>query len=205
MKKFLLALLFVISLSFASYASEDIDGVWGMKFGIAPEEARRVLSEKDAKIVCDYVYQPDYHEAIYQVNFFGRRGHMLLRFSSKGLYLVRFAFVRTETLRSEEKKSVKAEASSENRVIDARTAFDAPEGAGAPKKQPFEFSKNYVQLKSMLTNKYGPAREEFKEGGDVRGCRWSTGSTNRRSVTLYESRSFTKNDTSLTYEDSSRR
>lgn len=200
MKKILLALIFVVSLSFAAYA-EEIDSVWGLKFGMTPQVVNQLLSKKDARIVCEYDYQPDYCEAIYQVNFFGRQGHLLLRFSKKGLFLARFAFVRVNRLRTEAKAPAKAEPAPKNNVVDARSAMGAPD-IPEPEKNKFEFSRNFIQLRSMLTKKYGVPGEEFKENDNTRGFRWTTG---RRTITLYEGRSITKNDTVMTYEDSSRR
>ena len=100
MKKILLALLLAAVMGAGAGAAEiddTIDGVWGVKFGTSVAEANRIMTEQNAAaLLCEYSYVPNYHEAFYKVNFFGREGHLLLRFSKRGLFLARFAFIRAE-------------------------------------------------------------------------------------------------------------
>lgn len=95
MKKILLALLLAAVMGAGAGAAEiddTIDGVWGVKFGTSVAEANRIMTEQNAAaLLCEYSYVPNYHEAFYKVNFFGREGHLLLRFSKRGLFLARFA------------------------------------------------------------------------------------------------------------------
>lgn len=204
MKRLFAAFLFAVAFSCSACAAraESIDGVWGIDFGVSPEKAHALLVEKNAKVVCEYGYAPDYSESVYQVDFFGRKGSLLLRFSGKGLYLARFAFIRDERLKSETQPEPKPDEKGD-KIVDARSAFDAPKPSDRAKAGgTFEYSRNFRQLKNMLDGKYGLSDYEFKDGETMRGCRWTDG---RKSVTLYESRSITKNDTALTYEDASRR
>ncbi len=184
MKKAIFALALVLTVFSALCAAEPIDGVWGVKFGTTSKDAYQILSGRGARLLCEYGYLPNYREAFYGVNFFGREGYLLLRFSGKGLFLARFAFTRTGELEAAEKAA--AERSKGN-------------------KKYFPFTANYVHLNSMLTQKYGTASEELKESGVVCGARWTSGSFNRVSVTLYENRSLSRSDTVLTYEDTGRR
>ncbi len=184
MKKILFALAIALALRGPLAAAEPIDGVWGMKFGASPEDARGALTRAGAELLCEYGYVPYYREAFYKVDFFGRKGHLLLRFSKKGLFLARFAFAR------------------------GAAADEPPSGAAAARvaedTSRVVFSKNYAELNAMLAEKYG-ASEKLSENGVVRGARWSDGGFKHHSVTLYESPSLSGSDTVLTYEDTGRR
>lgn len=186
---------------FAAEVSDTVSGVWGIDFGASVEEADRIMvGENKATRVVQYSYQPNYSEALYQVDFFGRQGHMLLRFSRKGMFLARFSFLRRDTLPSERAQQ---DAASQSRVIDARQNLGSAPAASMPAAA--ELSRNYSELRSMLVKKYGTPSSEFKSDGKPVGCVWSGGSFGRRSVTLYENRSMTRNDTVLSYEDDSKK
>ena len=190
MKKILLALFFAAVRAAGAGAAEiddTIDGVWGMKFGTPVAEAARIMTEQNnAALLCEYSYVPNYHEAFYKVNFFGREGHLLLRFSKRGLFLARFAFIRAEQLPAAAPQS----SSAENKKKE---------------KKYLAFSRNFMELNAMLTRKYGAAKTEYTVDGAVSGYQWSTGTFGRQSVVLFENRSLSRNDTVLSYEDASRK
>jgi hypothetical protein len=214
MKRILTALACILMLAFSAAAAEpstdsEIDGVWGIKFGTACEEANRIMTQENgASLICQYSYLPGYSEAFYKVNFFGREGSLLLRFSKKGLFQARFAFVRTDALESETQKPEEpAPAESDDQVFDARDI------SGTKKTQPVkvqttpetEFSRNFKQLNAMLIKKYGTPKETLKVSGSTAGYRWNGGAFYRNVITLFENRSLSRNDTVLTYEDTARR
>lgn len=206
MKKLIFAVGCALLLATAAFADESIDGVWGLKFGASVQEANSIMTGPNrAQLISQYTYQPNYSEAIYRVNFFGREGHMLLRFSKKGLFLARFAFIRKDALKSERPQPQQPQPHSN--IVDARR--QPGPGAQAPAPNPADRSRNYVQLNSMLMRKYGVPKEEYKEsfgdGEAVIGCRWVDPNYSRCSITLYETRSLSRSDTALTYEDAGRR
>lgn len=213
MKKLVLALLCLAALAGVTLAAEGaaktsdaIDGVWGMKFGISCEEADKIMTDDNgAVLLCQYSYLPGYSEAFYKANFFGREGHVLLRFSPKGLFLARFAFVRTESLKSEMNVEEEAPRSSEKTVIDARAIASSSLGGEKKKPASMELSAHFNELKSMLFSKYGSPSEILKIDGLTAGYSWKSGAFYRNGITLYENRSLSRNDTVLTYEDRSRR
>lgn len=180
---FAAALALFLALSAAGWADEVIDGVWGLQFGASPEAAYKVLEGHGARMLCEYGYQPEYREAFYSVDFFGRTGHLMLRFSPKGLFLARFAFTR--------KGSAPTEVTSKANETGARKYANV--------------TSNFSQLREMLSKKYGAPEAELDEKGVVRGVQWRDGAFNRSSITLFESRSLTQEDTVLSYEDSRRR
>ena len=183
-KIFFCALLLTLALSCCAGAA-TLEGVWGLKFGSAVSETHAILSERGAKLLCEYGYQPNYREAFYSVSFFGREGTLLLRFSKKGLFLARFAFFRKGDLERAQKVTASLTKNSEKKYV--------------------AFTSHYNELKAMLTRKYGPASEELEENGVVSGERWGENVFGRAAITLYESRSLSVNDTVLSYEDTSRR
>ncbi|MGI6075233.1 MAG: hypothetical protein ACOYD9_02535 [Pyramidobacter sp.] len=213
MRKITLALFCFLALACAACAAEGasktsdaVDGVWGMDFGISCEEADRIMTDENGAILmCQYSYLPGYSESFYKVNFFGREGNLLLRFSKKGLFLARFAFIRTETLKSEVVADEDSRESAEDVVIDARTIGGAHRFTAAKKPEKMEFSANFNQLKAMLFSKYGTPSETLKNNGEVAGYRWKSGAFFRNGIVLYENRSLSRNDTVLTYEDTARR
>lgn len=190
MRKVLLALLFALIIVTGAGAVEidnTINGVWGMRFGISFAEATHIMIDQNgAALLCEYSYFPDYHEAFYKVNFFGRNGHLLLRFSKRGLFLARFAFIRTE-----------------------KSLAIAPQGAhpaeNKREKKCIAFSRNFMELKAMLTRKYGAAEAECTTENGVSGYKWITGTFGRQSIVLFENHSLSRNDTVLSYEDASRK
>ncbi len=184
MKKLLCALLLTLIVACGARA-EKLEGVWGMKFGSAVGAVHQLLTGRGAKLLCEYGYQPNYREALYSVNFFGREGTLLLRFSKKGLFLARFAFFRKGDLERAQKVAASRAQNSEKKYA--------------------AFTSHYNELNSMLTRKYGPASAELEENGVISGARWEAGVFDRRAITLYESRSLSVNDTVLSYEDLSRR
>ena len=186
MKKILLAAAAAFALSAASYAAETIDGVWGVNFGASVADANAVMTgQNGARLLCEYSYLPGYHEAFYAVDFFGRQGHLLLRFSKKGLFLARFAFARKGDLERAKKAAASRNQNSEKKYA--------------------AFTGHYNELSAMLTSKYGAPTEQLEESGVVSGVRWSEGVFSRQSITLYENRSLTQSDTVLSYEDSGRK
>ena len=189
MRKILLAFLFAAVAAACAGAAEiddAIDGVWGMKFGAPVAEANRVMTERNgAALLCEYSYVPNYHESFYKVNFFGRKGHLLLRFSRRGLFLARFAFVRAEELKGAEVR--------------------ADSGDRKKEKKYLAFSRNFTELNAMLTRKYGAPKAEYAAGGTVSGFQWVTGALGRQSISLFENRSLSRSDTVLSYEDASRK
>lgn len=178
-----LVLVLVLITAAAAFSKEPIDGVWGLQFGASPEAAHKVMEGHGAKLLCEYGYQPEYREAFYDVDFFGRTGHLLLRFSPKGLFLARFAFVRKGAA--------------------PKDTTAAANETGARKYA--AITSNYSQLHEMLNKKYGAPDAELDEKGVVRGMQWRDGAFNRASITLFESRSRSREDTVLSYEDSRRR
>ena len=184
MKKIMCALLLVLVLAGCASA-EKLEGVWGLKFGSTVEAANQLLSGRGAKLLCEYGYQPNYREALYSVNFFGREGTLLLRFSKKGLYLARFAFFRKGDLERAQKYAASRSESSGRKYA--------------------AFTSHYNELSVMLTRKYGPAPEDLEENGVLSGARWGDSVFDRAAITLWESRSLSLNDTVLSYEDLSRR
>jgi hypothetical protein len=216
MKKIVIALACVLALAFSAAAADSeqnaesrIEGVWGMNFGISCEEANQVMTQTNgASLICQYSYLPGYSEAFYKVNFFGREGNLLLRFSKKGMFLARFAFVRTDTLKSETAAAESApESAQDDQVFDARDIGGTEKVQAEKKQKPavVELSANFRQLNAMLTKKYGTPGETLKDSGGTAGYRWSGGAFYRNSITLFENRSLSRNDTVLTYEDTARR
>lgn len=201
MKKVFCALALLAALAAgASAAEEKIDGVWGMKFGTARDVAGKIMTEKNkAQTLCEYTYQPGYSEAFYRVNFFGREGHLLLRFSKKGLFLARFAFVRRDLGRNPPPPPPQPEGP---KVMDARAPGAQPKKV---EEKAAQFSSNFLQLRSMLTKKYGSPAQEFKVGDTVCGYEWNTGTFHAQSVMLYEDRFIPGSPAVLTYEDTNRR
>ena len=187
MKKMtVLAALLCALLCGGAFAAETIDGVWGMRFGAAREAADEIMIKQNgAQRLCEYGYAPGYHEAFYKVDFFGRQGHLLLRFSKKGLFLARFAFSRKGSLDSAKK------------TADARNKDS--------EKKYAPFTSHFNELNAMLTRKYGTPSEELVENGVIHGYEWSKGVFSRQSIMLFEDRSLSDNDTVLSYEDSGRR
>lgn len=194
MKKILLALLLAAVMGAGAGAAEiddTIDGVWGVKFGTSVAEANRIMTEQNAAVLlCEYSYVPNYHEAFYKVNFFGREGHLLLRFSKRGLFLARFAFIRAEQLPA---------------AAPQRADVAENEHKNKKEKKYLAFSRNFTELNAMLTRKYGAPKAEYAADGAVSGYQWITGTFGRRSVALFENRSLSRNDTVLSYEDASRK
>jgi len=190
MKKILLALVFAAAVAVGAGAAEiddTIDGVWGMKFGTPVAEADRIMTEQNnAVLLCEYSYVPNYHEAFYKVSFFGREGHLLLRFSKRGLFLARFAFIRAE----QRPAAAPWKSSAENRTNG---------------KKYLAFSRNFMELNAMLTRKYGAAKTEYTDDGAVSGYQWNTGTFGRQSIVLFENRSLSRSDTVLSYEDAGRK
>ena len=187
MKKIIAAAALLCALACGrAFAAENIDGVWGIRFGAARDAADAIMTKQHGAVrVCEYGYVPGYHEAFYKVNFFGRSGHLLLRFSKKGLFLARFAFDRKGTLESAQKA-----AAARNKNAEKKYAA---------------FTGHFNELNTMLTKKYGQPSEELVENDVVCGYEWSKGVFSRQSITLFEDRSLSGSDTVLSYEDSSRR
>ena len=155
--------------------AEAIDGVWGLSFGDPCEKANQVMVEKNgAQLICQYEYAADYKEAFYKVDFWGREGHLLLRFSRKGLFLVRFAFIRERDLP------------------------ESSEGADS-----VWLSSHYRELRAMLAKKYGDPAETIEQNNAPRGELW--GDPSGQCISLFESRSLSRSDTVMSYEDMDRR
>ncbi len=213
MKKFLGALALVVLIGSSCTAAVQMDGVWNLKFGMTREEVGPIMIEKNGAVrVTEYTYQPGYSEAVYLVNFFGREGTLLLRFSKKGLYLARFSFDRKEDKTLTGPPAPVPEPKPEGpRVLDARSATPA-EGTrpdpGMPlpppsDERPMPLSKNFLHLKTMLAKKYGDPANEIKNDATVLGYGWKF--VKGYSIVLFEDRFAPVNQAVLTYEAASLR
>ena len=184
-KKLFLALTLLCLAAGTALAAEnpEVNGAWGLTFGDSWESAHGIMtSQNGASLICEFAPDEGRREAVYKVNFFGREGVMRLSFAGHGLYLEQFVFTRSDLLEKNDSELTDAEKSEKMRI----------EVRGG----------NFRQLMRMLREKYGVPTQTYKDGAKVRGSFWIVGD---QTVTIHESRSSTKHDTVLTYEDVSRR
>ncbi len=223
MRKILTAIALVVLLGSSCAMAEQMTGVWNLRFGMPREEVGPIMTEKNGAVrVTEYTYQPGYSEAMYLVNFFGREGTLLLRFSKRGLYMARFSFDRKDDKSltappAPAPEPAPAPAPQGPRIIDGRTATSAdgtsdmplppppaePDKPGKPEGRGMPPSNNFLHLKMMLTKKYGAPAYEVKDDGNVLGYGWKF--VRNYSIVLFEDRFTPGNQAVLTYEAASLR